>query len=410
MTTESTTIAVLAHRQAEALEALNKLAAKARRYGCPDIIVEVGEAFTTKRRVGDWDGEGREVEENWVNLIVTGEAPKVGDFEFLARVELLDGGNLVDTRPGVTDLDAKFRHTNGFCAHCNTLRRRNEVFVVRNLATGEQVQVGRDCLRDFLGIDNPMHIAQRFSFLRAVEAFRDEELRAGRAAWAQSAEGILALSAVCIRLFGWCARGQAQYDESLTPTSPYVCRVLTPAFRESKEERALIQRILSERTEADYETARETLKWVREELTADSDYAHNLKVLLAGDCINDQKRLGIVVSAVAAYQRAKEKALRLTKERTAAAASEFLGQVGQRLRDVPVTLQFQRVIGSNDFGDLVLIKFADEAGNVLTWMTSKGCGLEVGEKALLTGTVKDHELYNGTKQTKLTRCALKEVA
>lgn len=75
-----------------------------------------------------------------------------------------------------------------------------------------------------------------------------------------------------------------------------------------------------------------------------------------------------------------------------------------------MTLQFQRIIGGNEWADSVLIKFVDDHGNILTWITSKGSGLEVGEKALLTGTVKAHGEYNGALETKMTRCALKEIA
>lgn len=410
MTTESHTIRVLAERLTEAREALEKLAKKARRYGCPDIAVTVGERATEDRWVKDWDGEERAIRVEVVELIVSGDAPRVGNHEFLARIELVEGGNLVDTRPGVTDLDKRFQHTDGYCAHCRTTRRRNEVFVVRDLDTGDQLQVGRDCLRDFLGIDNPTAVAHRFAFFRAVREFEEDVCRGSKADWAQSLEGLLSLSAVCIRLFGWCSKGQAAHDPNVMPTSGYVWMVLEPPFRATDAERALIKRILDERTEADYETARATIRWVREELKGDGDYEHNLRVLFTADNVRDAKRLGLVVSAVAGYHRAKELELRRTKEREAAAASAHVGTVGARLRDLRVTLQLQRVIGGNEWADSVLIKFVDDQGNILTWITSKGSGLEVGEQALLTGTVKAHGEFNGVAETKLTRCALKAVA
>lgn len=343
-----------------------------------------------------------------VELIITGEAPRVGNHEFLARVELGEGGNLVDTRPGVEDLDTRFRTTDGYCAHCNTTRRRNEVFVVRDLDTGAQLQVGRDCLRDFLGIDNPTSVAQRFSFWREVADFEERGCY-GRPEFCQSLEGVLALSAVCVRLFGWCSKGQAAHDESLTPTLSYVCQVLFPGIRPTKEERALVERITFALSDADREAARATIAWVREGMKGQSDYEHNLRVLFAQDNVRDAKRMGIVVSAVAAYQREVEKALRLTKERESAQASAHIGTVGQRIRDLPVTLQLQRVIGGNEWADSVLIKFVDDSGNILTWITSKGSGLEVGERALLTGTVKAHGEYNSINETKMTRCVLAPV-
>ena len=407
MTTESTTIRVLADRLTEAQAALNKLAAKARRYGCPDITITMGEQSTAQRIARDWDGEERSYTVQEVELIITGEAPRIGNHEFLARVELGgEAGNLVDTRPGVEDLDVKFRHTNGYCAHCNTTRKRNEVFVVRNIETGEQLQIGRDCLRDYLGLDSPTSIAHRFAFWRALREFEGDFCRA-KAEWAQSLIGVLMLSAVCIRLFGWCSKGQAAHDPSLTPTSEYVYKVLCPGtYRMSAEELNLIKQIESSLSDADRATATEVVRWVREDLAGNSDYEHNLKVIFTADNVNDARRLGLVVSAVSAYHRAVEQKLRLTKDRAVAQASQHVGEIGKRLRDVPVTLQLQRVIGGNEWADSILIKFVDDAGNLLTWITSKGSGLQIGERALLTGTVKDHAQFNGANETRMTRCVL----
>lgn len=410
MNAEAQTVRVLAARLPEAREALDKLVKKARRYGCPDLAYTVGETVTESYTVEEWDGERRKVTVEYNPLTITGEPVRVGNHEFLARVELLDGGNLVDSRPGVEDLDPRFRHTNGYCVHCNSVRRRKDVFVVRNTDTGEQVQVGRDCLRDYMGVD-PVALTHRFSFWNAVRGFEEDERgHGGRAEWGTSLEGAMILSAVCVRLFGWCSKGQAQYDENLRPTSSYVWTVLNPPIRADREERALIDRIKAECSDADRDTARAVIAWVRDELAADSDYCHNLKVIFGGDTIRDTRRLGLAVSAIAAYHRAKEQELRRTKEREAAKVSEHLGKVGERIRDLPVTLQLQRIIGGNEWADSVLIKFVDDHGNILTWITSKGSGLEVGEKALLTGTVKAHGEYNGALETKMTRCVLKEVA
>jgi len=397
------TVRILAARLPEARKELEKLARKARRYGCPDIIVTEGERVSVKETTEDWDGHRRTVTREYVELAITGDAPTVGNYAFMARVELHPGGNLVDTVPGVEGLDTRFRHTDGFCAHCQTTRARKDVFVVRNTDTGEQLQVGRNCLRDFLGVD-PLAVAHRFAFWAAVRDFAESE--GGRRDWGQSLTGVVALAAVCVRLYGWCSKGQAQYDEDVTPTAAYVWRVLEGTSREDRE---LARKVCDAMTDADYATADETIKWVREELSGDSDYTHNLKVIFNGNTITDARRLGLAVSAIAAYHRAQEKALRLSKDREAAAKSQHVGQIGERLRDLRVTLQFQRTIGSNEWGESVLIKFADASGDILTWITSKGSGLEVGEEVLLTGTVKAHGEYNGTLETKMTRCVLKEV-
>lgn len=397
------TIKVLDWRLAEAKQELEKLLRKANKYGC-DFAWSQGATIGERRKVTDWDGRERVVGEVYVELHITGDIPVVGPYEFLAHVELHEGGNLVDARPGVKDLDEKFRHTNGYCDHCRTLRGRKDIFVVRNTETGAQLQVGRACLKDFLGAD-PANVLRRFSYF--ASALELEELVAhGKPSLGASLEGVLALSAVCIRLFGWCSRSQAGTSETLVPTSSYVCRILFPPMRATREDSKFRAQVLDSINAGDYEVAANVMTWVRDELKGDSEYAHNLKVLFGSDVIHDSKRLGLIISAVASYHRAKERDLKLAKNREEAAKSEFLGVVGQRLRGVSVTLREQRVIGSNEWGDRVLVKLSDDAGNLITWITSKGSGHNVGERLALTATVKDHNEFRGVRETVVTRAKL----
>ena len=96
--------------------------------------------------------------------------------------------------------------------------------------------------------------------------------------------------------------------------------------------------------------------------------------------------------------------------------SEYVGEVGERIT-VKVTLK-----GSYSFethytysGETNYIHtFEDEAGNVFKWKTTDCLSYkreggswvypEKGDALTLTGTVKAHEEYKGTKQTVLTRC------
>lgn len=395
---------VLDYNVDAALAELEKLAAKARRYGNKDITVAKGESRDDYAYYTDWEGNERRVKVIKVALVITGEAPRIGNHEFLARIELHEGGNLIDTRPGVEDLDHRFRNADGTCEHCNRKRKRNEVYVVRDIDANTQRAIGRNCLRDYLGIDDPGKIANRFGFFRSVGDFEDEWGPRGKLQWKESLLSLLTLGAVCIRLFGWCSGGQARFDDSLTPTSSYVHRVINENRFTDKEDRALIARIKAEVNDGDRETAEAVIKYVREEMTGDSDYVHNLKVLFSADCIYSEKRVGIVISAIASYHKAKEIELRKTKEREAAKLSVHVGTVGQRLRGMKVTLMMQRVIGSNDFGESILIKFADADSNILTWITGKGCKAEIGEQLELDGTVKAHKTFNGIEETNLTRC------
>ena len=88
--------------------------------------------------------------------------------------------------------------------------------------------------------------------------------------------------------------------------------------------------------------------------------------------------------------------------------SEFVGDIKQRLRDMKVLLSGAREV-SSAYGDSIMFTF-EQGDNIFVWFTS--CppdDFEIGKSYLLTGTVKDHKLYNGIKQTYLNRCILKEL-
>ena len=86
--------------------------------------------------------------------------------------------------------------------------------------------------------------------------------------------------------------------------------------------------------------------------------------------------------------------------------SEYLGEVKERLRDLEVTLTDVRSF-DGFYGTTFIYTFAYNE-DVLVWMTSSCKDIEVGEKLLLTGTVKEHSEYKGVKQTKLSRCIVKK--
>lgn len=396
------TVTVLAGRVPEAMKTLERLAKKARRFGCPDVTVTRGERRHEDRTVTEWNGASRRVREVVQDLHVTGDPVVVGSYRFLAKIELTSAGCMVQTAPGET-VDESYRHTDGHCDHCKSNRQRRDVFVVRNLDTGEQLQVGRTCLRDFLGTDDPASIVTRFRFWSEVE--EQEREWAGSLPWAASTIALLELSAVAIRLFGWCSKGQANIDESLTPTASYVNIALceTNCPHDAKLKRQMVTGL----NDADRNLAQETLAHFRGLERSGSDYIHNLRVALADDTVSNPRHIGLVVSAVASYIREQERELRLTREREQAGDSIHLGQPGERLKGIQVTQIEARVVGGSQFGECVLVKFVDAQGNILTWFTGSGTDRQVGEQMVIDGTVKRHTDYKGVKETQLSRVRVK---
>ena len=85
--------------------------------------------------------------------------------------------------------------------------------------------------------------------------------------------------------------------------------------------------------------------------------------------------------------------------------SEWIGEVGEKIKDLSVVLK--GVYGfQGRYGYSQVVKFEDECGNALTWFTAVNIPFEVGEKCKLSGTIKKHDQYKEEKTTILTRCKL----
>lgn len=86
--------------------------------------------------------------------------------------------------------------------------------------------------------------------------------------------------------------------------------------------------------------------------------------------------------------------------------SEYIGDIKERVRDLDVTVSAIRQIDGY-YGTSTIYTFTQNE-NVLTWITSSCKDIKVGDHILLTGTIKDHSIYKGIKQTVLSRCIIKK--
>lgn len=88
--------------------------------------------------------------------------------------------------------------------------------------------------------------------------------------------------------------------------------------------------------------------------------------------------------------------------------SEYIGEIKERLRDLKVILTAVRSF-DGFYGTSFLYTFSC-GENILVWITSSCKDIEIGDEVFLTGTVKEHSIYKGVKQTKLSRCIIKKEA
>jgi hypothetical protein len=153
---------------------------------------------------------------------------------------------------------------------------------------------------------------------------------------------------------------------------------------------------------------------------AENDYLHNLGVIARSGLVSG-RTAGLAASAIAAAKRALKK----DEERASApgAVSGHVGAIGERLRDVKVELIGSHELPPTEFGTRMLVRLADDAGNIFVWFTGGDAlygswdfgnndvrPVVVGDTLYLTGTVKRHGEFGGHKQTELSRCKLGSIA
>jgi hypothetical protein len=333
---------------------------------------------------------------------IGGEAPSYNGWTFLARIDRLGETFTIAAAPGVERVDRSVVRV-GECDHCGQSRHRNNTYLVVN-ADGEVRNVGSTCIKDFLGWSGSVVFFSTDEIGEEIEG-----LRGNYGVAAYSVPTVLAIAYAVIRACGWVPA--SAWDR--TPTRSIVHDVLDNVKPKRSEDRALFELITVYAGEAN-ELADTLRAWVlSDEFGGDNGYVENLKVAAGVEYVTS-KQLGLLVSAPQAYIRFQETAAeRAAKEalwaaeKVQKATSAFVGAVKERIT-ISGTVSAIRYI-SGQFGVTTLYTITGDDGNLFKWFASQSVlGDDAGVHVTITGTVKKHDEYNGTKSTVLTRC--KEVA
>jgi len=360
---------------------IEALARRAAKLGSPDVGMEILEGY---QDITNPDGTVTRL----CRVRITGEAPRLNGWRFVAKLQHLSEGNVVRAVPG-EDVPGRFSTAEPWCEHCNTRRHRKDTFVV---ARGDEYkQVGSSCLADFTGHGSPNAAAKAAECLVQAIELCDEATADGwadgpRGAYLLKIEVYLAYAATEIRRNGWTPRRVEIWSSA---DSALVTMLDKDPYHDGP-------------TERDWQMARDALTWVREELATRerlNDYDWNLVTACADDVITIDL-IGIVASLIPTYGRALERKAEAEAEKRA--ESQYVGTVGERTRFDDLTV-IAVIPLPGQFGITNLHKFRDPDGNVLVWFASNAeleRGFVYGGKA----TVKAHNEYRGCAQTVLTRC------
>lgn len=87
---------------------------------------------------------------------------------------------------------------------------------------------------------------------------------------------------------------------------------------------------------------------------------------------------------------------------------EYMGVIGVREYEVPVTFVHGHSFNSQYGYTNIYVFITLDKNYKIIWFTEKELNLKEGQKLFLTGTVKDHRVYQGENTTIMNRCIIKK--
>jgi len=358
---------------------IDQLNQRADRLGMPRITVRIASVDKVTRT----NEFGFDYVIEKINVEVTGSIPVIDGWTPVARIEPTEAGNLVHAAPGAAT-NPKWRTTNMNCDHCHTNRNRKDVVILRHI-DGREIQVGRNCLADFLRDADAaglIELATQICELK-IGGEEDDCYAYYNGEPVDELDTFIRATIAVIRTCGFLGRTKAN-DQGRMATCDIVRVFLHP---QNEADRKFLRELGITISDLDKEQAEKVIEWAK---TAEgSDYLDNLRII-ANLGVVSSSHAGYAASMVIAYLNAMDK-LAKAAERKAEVRTQ-IGEVGQRLRDLNVTVKRIRSTESQ-WGVTTIITF-DLPGNVeLTWFASgdKTQDWIVGESYKIDCTVKGHK-------------------
>lgn len=324
---------------------------------------------------------------------------QVCGYTFVASLEWQDRvhKNLVKTAPGSEELPEHFL-TSTKCEHCGVERYRKHTIVLRNEESGKYIQVGKSCVKDYLGCDINQY-ASYLSFWTDLDdycASVDQEFISGTPL-TFDVDYVLQQACAEIGARGFISKSMA-VERELTPTAGRVYDLLTQ--QHDKYGNLIVPEYKTTQLEASL--TEEFKTWVNEE-SPDTSYYNNVRILVELGYVELGFQLNTLVSALGLFIKKKNQQS-IERQAAAESVSDFVGAVGDKIELVDVKPECVYSVDST-WGVYYKYRFVFN-NNIIIWGTSRD--LNCDSLFTIKGTVKSHDTYKGIKQTEITRCKVLE--
>jgi len=402
------------------IEEINK---KAKKWGLEPVILDVINEETVK--ISAPSGIGFDTFKKQYTCRIIGKSPQISGFEFVAKIEHTEGGNLINIAPNssIKELPAQYRDANAECDICKSRRERFNTFILKDEVANKLIMVGSTCLKRFLPIDDVSKIidyAEMLEYLRSLsqEELDDADRDYGGTNPHRSHYEISTL--IYYLALAYLVDGKyvskKKSKEIADTTGDYVESTSGMAanimfYKSSQDEEPNYITRSKEKVDEAKDLSAKILEFFKtHDFKADAvakpdmaNYFNNLAVL-QNSTVTNIKYIGYLGGVLASYL-INQNMIKKAAEKAAEKPSEFVGQVGQKI-SFEATLLFKREF-SSQYGVTTLYSLKDTNGNRLAWFSSNDIGMIEGKQYnFKVATVKAQQVskYGGHKETIITRC------
>lgn len=314
--------------------------------------------------------------------------------KFIAKLD--HNENLVYVVPGET-LPSEFLRCEPKCDHCDKTRQRNETFVVL-LSSGEYKQIGRNCLALYLELD-PATCIEKAEIAADMSTLGDnlnpDDLMQGRVKFEYPLRTVLHVAKYTIDNHGYVPADKSDYGKPATKFVVHetITQVMNKTFK----------RFIDFEKQTAY--INEVVAYMLSFAESTKDYTFNLyNIAKNGYCTYNA--LGLAVSAINSYEnhKTREAAKKTLPATEYSKPVDFKftkkaplnGEITGKVQLQPMFFGMREIVNA-------FFTITDMDGKTYTWKT-EAYKFNVGDKVILSGTVKEHREFNGVKQTVLSNC------
>lgn len=322
---------------------------------------------------------------------------KIADYECIAVLEMHETGNLIRRINKDIYIPDRFLNSEDVCECCGVRRNRKELYIVYNAETSDYKQVGSDCLTLYSGL-NPQLVISYYDCLKQLEHC---DITKG-----------------CVRQFnvkkviGYASEiiakvGYASADSDL-PTKNIVCAFVgTKDFKETlRQTNKMFNLFTNTFVSRDFnkDETKELVNKIIEyylSLEPTTEFIHNIQILLKEEWC-EFKHIGLLSYLPEGYRRYLKAEAKKQAE-CAGFKDEYFGVIGTRYKNQNVSNIEVLTHWDTDYGTTFLYRILLDNNNILIWKSSNH---EIEKVVKIDFTVKEHSVFNGAKQTVVTRCKL----